>query len=162
MVGALGIVLSRERERRQRICFLEQMEKIVSVFEHEVGCRLATLEECARSAATQTIEPFRTPLQELGTGRHRKKGQSFAKAFCFVMQEGLQSYPWMKEDLQLFCGFISRDSTLSRESLLLGMQRTEELLRKRRKEWERKQENQRQLELGLGVLGGLFLIVILL
>lgn len=138
------------------------MEKIVSVFEHEVACRLATLEECAESAATQTIEPFRKLLLELGTGRHREKGQSFAVAFFEVMQEGLKGYPWIQEDLRLFCGFLSRDSRISRESLLLEMQRTEENLRKRRMEWEQKQENLRQLELGLGVLGGLFLIVILL
>lgn len=139
-----------------------QMEKIVSVFEREVACRLATLEECAESAATQTIEPFHTLLLQLGTKRHREKGQSFAKAFSEVMQEGLKSYPWIQEDLKLFCGFLSQDSTISRESLLLEMQRTEENLRKRQMEWERKQENQRQVELGLSVLGGLFLIVILL
>lgn len=141
---------------------LRALTRILELFMSEIRYGKAAMPECCGRAAGRMEEPFREGMQDACRLYREGERDSFPDAFCESMERSLRKVPLQREDRELFLqpfrepGF--QDGSMQLKCLEQGAELLRDSIRLREKELPGKC----RVAMGLGGMGGIFVLLILL
>ena len=145
---------------RREIQTLEELCGILELIEEEIQYGRATLPECFLKVGVQRPTRLGRIFGKLGQNTIYASNSSLREAMEAQLQEELGSF-LSKEDYCIFYDFVSpggfAGDEMQRKALERSRRRMEELLERRKKEYQGK----RKVAISMGLTGGLFLILFL-
>lgn len=158
--GLLGLAL--QNDMKQRILLLQDFYKGIRMIHQEIDYLKAPLGEALQHAGREAYEPLDAFFKEVGESLERLTGASFLDIWETGVWNYLENTPLKPEDLEVICQLGSQLSGLnpggSKGMLTVLEQRMEALTEEARAEYGSKA----QLYGRLGVIGGIFLVILLL
>lgn len=156
----MGFALGNDLKRRAAL--LRELYKGVVMMHQEVDYLKVPLEEAMQHAGTILTEPLSSFFQETGSRLERLPGTPFFSVWEESAGLWLKDSGLMQEDRELLLQLgrqLASPETLERGVFLTVYERRlEELIQKAEKEYQ----NKAQLYGRLGVLGGIFLVIVLI
>ena len=135
--------------------------QILELFAGEIRYGKASLPESCTSMTRHVKEPYRSGLAEAGRAYAENNGEAFGNVFKEQMERAMQGLPIMREDKEIFFetfgyrGFSDADMQL--KSLERGICGLQDSIRMQESELREKQ----RMAMGLGLMGGMFLVILL-
>lgn len=156
----LGFALGNDLKRRGKL--LQELYKGIVMIHQEMDYMKAPLEEAMRHAQTILEEPLSSFFRETGTRLERLPGTPFFSVWEEMTQRYLEDSGLAKEDLELVAALgrqLGGTEALGAGNFLaVYEQRVSALAGKAEEEYV----NKAQLYGRLGVLGGAFLVILLI
>ncbi len=162
LAGCLGLGLWYRSQLLGRIQALRQLVGILDLFCSEVRYGRATLPECCRRLAGQVPVEFQEGLYQIGKRMQANEGDTFAKVFREYMEVPLGTMPLTEADREAFFRCMPRMGFADGQMQLKVMESSRELLASTIEKLEGENTEKCRMAVGLGAMGGLFLLLILL
>ena len=162
LAGCLGLGLWYRGQLRGRIQALRQLVAILDLFCSEVGYGRSTLPECCRRLAGQVPEPFGESLGRIGEIMEENRGKAFAEVFREYMEEPLGTMSLRDTDREVFLGAVPQMGFVDGQMQLKVMESSRERLSSTIGTLEQENAQKCRMAVGLGAMGGQFLLLILL
>ncbi len=162
LTGSVGIGWSMANEAREEIRHLEEILQMTGFLSGEISCYNALLCDGAENASHHLQSPYSDFLRKVSDEINRKSGECFSDIWSRMTDESFLTCIWKKEEWESFrklgehLGYLNQTMQIS----MIDQYRTEleERIRKKRKSLDGKIK----LYNSLGLMGGLFLIILLL
>lgn len=159
--GCTGLGLWYREQLLGRIKLLRTMSGILEMLMSEIRYGKATLPECCRELVSRVEEPFRGAFEQIYEETSKEERTSFQEVFGEQMQQAFEKLPLKKEDREVFltpfCGQGFMDRQMQLQSIEQSLMQLKETIRIQSEE----QREKCRLAVGLGVMSGLFLIIIM-
>ena len=126
----------------------------------EVRYRRASLPEALAAAAERMEEPYRSTFCQIA--EQQEAGMTVTDAYRTLMAGCLEQTPAGKAEKEEVLGWIPAGGYQDEELQILELERCGQKLLRLREELEREGKEKGSLAVRLGVLGGIFLMIILL
>lgn len=146
----------------ESIRLLRTMEKILELFISEVRYGKSTLHECLFMIAEKTEEPFRSTMLLAGKLLRKEDGRDFSACWEEAFAVLLQKMPLTKEEKEDFLSFARVRGLKDWQMQVRVMEGHRDAIKEARRIREQNVRQQGKLATGLGIMGGLFLIIVLL
>ena len=146
----------------ESIRLLKTMEKILDLFISEVRYGKSTLHECLFMIAEKTEEPFRGTMLSVGKLLQKEDGRDFSACWEEAFAVLLQKLPLTKEEKESFLSFAKVKGLKDWQMQVRVMEGHRDAIKEARRIREQNVLQQGKLATGLGIMGGLFLIIVLL
>ena len=161
-MGCLGLGLWKREQLCARVTALKDLQQILVLLKSEIRYGKATLPECCRQISIRLKEPFKGCLEEICRHMQENTGESFEKVFREHFESCLREKPLSEEEKELFLHSVTSGSFMDGKMQLCAIEKGEEALRQREKVLEKENVEKGRMVVGLGVLSGLFIIIILI
>ena len=159
--GCLGLGLWYRSQMTGRIRALLGLEHILELLASEVRYGRAALPECFSHIARGLQAPFGEAFLEIGRRMEENTGLTFGEVFREVVGEALGSLPLRETDREDFLRFALQTGYADAQMQLRAIEQSAELLKGTRERLERESAEKGRMAVGLGDMGGLFLILLL-
>ncbi len=159
--GCAGLGILYRQQYRDRIRTLRILENILELLASQVRYGRATLPECCRLAAGQMKAPFDEAFRDVAERMEENGGSSFAEVFRERLGGTLKGLPLSGEDRELFLQFVSDTGYQDGQMQLRAMEQSRELLAETERRLEKECADRSRMAVGFGIMGGLFIILIL-
>ena len=159
--GCLGLGVWYRVQLTGRVKALRLLRSILELLSGEVRYGRATLPECCRHIAPQLPSSFCRAMQEVDERMRRNDGDTFTSVFCECMRKPLKELPLQEEDREDFLGFVSESGFMDSQMQLRTLERSCKLLTDTTERLQRENVEKCRMAVGLGAMGGLFLILVL-
>lgn len=160
-LGCLGLGMWYRGQMTGRIKALQLLKSILELLSSEIRYSRATLPECCRHIALQLPASFCKGMQEVDERMRRNDGDTFAAVFCECMRKPLEELPLREEDRKDFLGFASEAGFMDGQMQLRTLDRSCKLLADTTERLQKENVEKCRMAVGLGAMGGLFLILVL-
>ena len=161
--GCTALGLFYRTRYYESIRLLKTMEKILDLFISEVRYGKSTLHECLFMIAEKTEEPFRGTLLSAGKLLQKEDGRDFSacweEAFAVLLQKPFSAC-WAEKET--FLSFAKVKGLKDWQMQVRVMEGHRDAIKEARRIREQNVLQQGKLATGLGIMGGLFLIIVLL
>lgn len=127
----------------------------------EIRYGRATLPECCTLLIKRMPEPYAGMFERMTFRLQTDDPEDFEEIFGQCMEETLQKTPAGREETEAVLGFIGTGCLKDRAMQLLGMERCLKRLGTIKEKLESEAAGKGRLAMGLGSLGGLFLLLLL-
>ena len=155
----LGV--QKSRQFTKRIEQLQELQRIVLLIQGEILYKNAALPEALRSSAGKVKVPFDSFLRQTAGRADAFDGVRFSDLFETEIKEQLKGTALTKEDKEEFARFGESlgylDVEMQKNAMMLYLKELEQKIEYLQKEIPQK----RKLYQSLGVMGGIFLLIIL-
>lgn len=155
----LGV--QKSRQFTKRIEQLQELQRIVLLIRGEILYKNAALPEALRSSAGKVKRPFDSFLRRTAGRADAFDGVRFSSLFEREMEEELKNTALTREDKEEFARFGESlgylDVEMQKNAMKLYLKELEQKIEYLQKEIPQK----RKLYQSLGVMGGIFLLIIL-
>ncbi len=156
LASCTGLGFHKSGEMRKHLDELEELRKICLLLRSELQYTKAPFAEVFEKIGKRTLEPFRTWLLEL-SGRLKSKGTgTFWEIWCDAITMYLPSSRLKAEELEELRG-LGKNLEYT-ESLDIYIEQLEYRIQSTRKDYQSK----RKLCQSMGIMGGIFLVTLLL
>lgn len=160
--GCLGLGLWYRFQMVGRIRAIRSLEHILELLGSEVRYGRATLPECCGHIARGLPAPFGEAFLEIGHRMEENTGLTFGEIFREEMAEALRGLPLRETDREDFLRFAWQTGYADAKMQLRAIEQSAELLKGTRERLEGENAEKCRMAVGLGAMGGLFLILILM
>lgn len=151
-----GIGFSKSHEMKHHLDDLEELKKIFYLLKSELQYTRAPFAEVFEKIAMKTKEPYEKWLLNLREQLSKKSGNSFWEIWCTSITEDLQKSRLKEEDLEELKQVGKNLEYI--ESIDLYIEQMEYKMKNVRETYKSK----RKLCQSLGIMGGIFLVILLL
>ena len=161
ILSAMGMGLCKSLELTEKMKILESLIRILSLLKGEIRCTGASLEDAFLSVADKMSGDYRAFFEQLVQSMKKKSGCSFGELFQECAMRELPIDRLSEEDKNCFLsfggclGYLDKKMQLG-QLTLLEEEMTEKLVLLRKKAPEKK-----KVYRSLGILGGIFLAVLM-
>ena len=161
MLSTMGIGLCKSLELTEKMKILENLIRILSLLKGEIRCTGASLEDAFGAVADKMFGEYRAFFEQLVQSMKEKRGRSFAELFQECAMRELPLDRLGEEERNCFLslggclGYLDKKMQLG-QLTLLEEEMTEKLVLLRKKAPEKK-----KVYRSLGILGGIFLAVLM-
>lgn len=162
LCSGLGIGNWKSGEYQRRVEELERMIFILHCLKGEISYAGNTLPEAFMRIGDKVSEPFRMFLQQTAKGLRAKSGKELYQILEETMKTAKIKGNPRKEDWKEFVKILSNLGYLDKEMQIHFLESGIEELERKRKRLEDQLPEQKRVWQSLGMLGGAFLVIILL
>lgn len=162
LLGSAGYAFSCKQELQDRLYQTRCMETILELLESEIRYSKASLPEACKNSASRVEEPYRRGLLEVFQGMEKDRGIPFSLVWKQVMEKCLQQTKVNKKDRLLFLQFAEHTGYADYQMQQKMLQQCRQTLGQSVKKQEESMENKAKVVMSMGVIGGLFLTIVLL
>ena len=156
LASCTGIGFSKSNDMQAHLNELEEMKKIFYLLKSELQYTRAPFAEVFEKIGQKTREPFQSWLLDLCTSLNEKRSGMFWDMWCSSIEENLKGSR-LKEDELKELKNIGKNMEYM-ESLDLFIEQMEYGIKNTRESYRTK----RKLCQSLGIMGGIFLVILLL
>lgn len=156
LLACSGIGFSRSHEMQRHLDELEELKKLFYLLKSELQYTRAPFAEVFEKIGKKTREPFQTWLSDLCFRLNEKRGGMFWEMWCASIEENLKDCR-LKEDELNELKSVGKNLEYI-ESLDLYIEQMEYKIKNLREVYRSK----RKLCQSLGIMGGVFLVILLL
>lgn len=121
-----------------------------------------TLPECCGRAADRAPEEIGQAFQRVSDRMRENAGEGFREVFSEELTSALESLPLKEEDRQEFLRFAGSGSYADGQMQLRVLEQSREQLVRRKETLEQESADRCRMAVSLGVMSGLFLLLVLL
>lgn len=161
VTGSLGLGYWYHERIRQRIQNTETLIRMLDLMMSEIRYGRATLPECCQILKKRMPEPYAGMFERMMFKLQAGDPAGFETVFGQCMEETLQKTPAGREEREVILGFTGTGCLKDRTMQLLGMERCLKNLIVIKEKLESEAAGKEKLAMGLGSLGGLFLLLLL-
>lgn len=162
LTGTVGFALACKQELYDRLHHTRCLYRLLELLESEVRYSRASLPEACRIISNRIEEPYRTGLQSVWEEMQANRGLSFLQVWKIQMENCLQPVATAKKDKLLFLQLADSTGFADCRMQLRALEQCRELLGQSIKKQEESMENKTKVVMSMGLIGGLFLTIVLL
>lgn len=156
LASCAGLGFSKSSEMQAHLGELEELKKIFYLLKSELQYTRAPFAEVFQKIGQKTREPFQTWLLDLCNRLNEKRAGMFWNMWCDSIEENLKGSKLKEEDLKELKNIGKNLEYI--ESLDLFIEQMEYGIKNTRESYRTK----RKLCQSLGIMGGIFLVILLL
>lgn len=138
------------------------LSELLELLESGIRYGRETLPECCERAADRAPAKIGQAFQRVSARMQENAGEGFPKVFTEELMSALEGLPLKEEDRQEFLRFAGSGSYADGQMQLRVLEQSREQLVKRRETLERESGDRCRMAVSLGVMSGLFLLLVLL
>lgn len=162
LAGAGGLGFRKALEYRQKIDRLSELERMTEYFRGEIVFHNSALSEACEDIAKQVTEPLSSFLKRVAEKIERKTGEELKTIWTTEAKAVMRELSMDEKEREEFIRLGEKLGYLGRDMQEKTLNRYRAFLEKRRNGLEEEQKEKTKLYQTLGILGGLFLILLLL
>lgn len=156
LAACTGIGFSKSNEMQCHLNELEELKKLFYLLKSELQYTRAPFAEVFEKIGYKTCEPYQTWLHDLCKKLNEKSGSMFWKMWCQSIEENLNDCRLKEDELDELKNVGKNLEYI--ESLNLYIEQMEYKIKNTRESYRSK----RKLCQSLGIMGGIFLVILLL
>lgn len=156
ITATTGIGFSKSKDLQHHLNMLEELKKLFCLLRSELQYTHATFAEVFSKISTKTITPYREWLSNLSQRLKNKTRGSFWEIWCLSITEDLNATNLKEDELEELKN-VGRNLEYM-ESLDLFIEQMEYRIKNTREGYRSK----RKLCQSMGIMGGIFLVILLL
>ena len=162
IAGAVGISFSYRQDMQNYLNNTRCFFIILELLESEIQYSKASLPEACRMVAQRVEEPLCEGLMNVWKGMCENRGLTFSIVWRQEMGKCLNNLPAGKKEKEQFMQFADSSGFADNRMQLRAMERCREILGQSIKKQEEAIENKTKVVMSMGLIGGLFLTIVLL
>ena len=162
IAGGAGVGYSMSVQVGRRYQQLQELQRMVAFLMGEITYASTPLPEALKHAAQRLEEPFASFLNELAKEMMRFPSKTFAKLFSQNVYHYLKGSSLDKKDLEMLCHMGTSLGYLDRDMQLRTLQLYETELKQEMLTVYETMPGRKNLYQTLGIMGGLFLVILFL
>ena len=162
IVGGAGMGLSYRQEMQDRLYHTKILHRIIDLLGSEIGYSKATLPEACGIIATRLPKPYLDGLEKIREIMNSNSGLTFLFVWKQEMGKCLTGINVGKRDRDIFLNFPEINGYIDNMTQLKTLERCKYELGKAISTQEEKIENKSKVVMSMGLIGGLFLTIVLL
>lgn len=156
LASCIGLGFSKSSEMQSHLNEMEELKKIFYLLKSELQYTRAPFAEVFEKIAQKTREPFQTWLLDLCNRLNEKRSGMFWDMWCNSIEENLKGSKLKEDELKELKNIGKNLEYI--ESLDLFIEQMEYGIKNTRESYRTK----RKLCQSLGIMGGIFLVILLL
>ena len=162
MGGSLGLGLWYRAQFIGRVRALRSLRRILELFCGEVRFGRTTLPECCGQLAGYVEPGFREAFRQVEREMAENEGRSFGEVFAERTGAVLAALPLTREDREIFLQFTGQPGFADSAMQLRTLEQSIELLKAAEERLSSENTEKCRVVVGLGAMGGMFLVLLLL
>lgn len=162
LAGSLGLGLWYRQQMYEREQVLGNLCRILELFAGEIRYGKATLPECCLRISRQLPEPYAESFLHIYEQVNENTGAAFQEILRNRLEDTLASLAVTESDKREFFSFLPRQAYADEKMQLAAMEQCRERIGGIRKALEEENRRKGKLAVGMGMLGGVFLVIVLL
>ena len=162
IAGALGTSLAYRQDMQKYLYNTRCFFIVLELLESEIRYSKASLPEACRMVAQRVETPFSEGLLAVWKGMCENTGLPFSIVWKQEMGRQLADISVGKKEKQYFMQFAENSGFADNQMQIRGLERCRELLSQSIKKQEEVIENKTKVVMSMGLVGGLFLTIVLL
>lgn len=162
MAGAVGLGMLQAEEYGKKIDRLSELERMTEYFRGEILLHNSTVAEAGAEIAGQVACPLDVFLKNVSKRIERRTGEDLRTIWEAEGEAVIEEFSMDKKEREEFIRLGAKLGYQGRDMQEKTLDRYQMFLVKRRNGLEEEQKEKKRLYQTLGVLGGLFLVVLLL
>ncbi len=156
LIACTGLGFEKTQQMKLHIRQLEELKRIIVLFRSELYYTKVPFAELFRKVSIQTEGPFQNWLLDLANNLEKHQSESFLEAWIHSIEMNLKNSFLKKFEID---SLLQLGTSLNQiESLDLYLEQLDLFIQRAREE----EHSQKKLYQSMGVLGGIFLVIILL
>ena len=160
LAGCGGLGFWYRRRLYQIPEHLYSMRQILELFISEISYGKAALPECCKRVGERVEEPYRSALQKVYEDMEKRE-RGFRECFRESMSEALRRLPVAEREKENFLGFADCCGLEENRMQICAIEQYRDRLSAAIAQREAEAERQGKLAAGLGIVSGLFLVIVL-
>lgn len=161
LLGSVGLGNWYRRQVLEKVRVKKMWIHFLTLLMSEIRYGKATLPECCSHLAGHMDEPIAKGLQKLAEEYRIGEKTCFTELFYERMQGALKQYPLRDEEIRLLLRCFENKGFPDEEMQLKNLEQSIDYLNADIRQNEKLLKEKCDLAVGLGALGGLFLLVLL-
>lgn len=162
LFGTAGYAFSCKRDLQERLYHTRCLKNILELLESEICYSRSSLPEACRMIGNRVEEPYREGLLSVCKVMEENEGLPFSLIWKKQMGESLQKTAAPKKERTLFLQFADSTGFADHQMQLRVLEQCRECLEQSVKKQEECMENKTKVVMSMGLIGGLFLTIVLL
>lgn len=162
ILGSAGFGVVCRQELEQTLHHTTCLKDILELIKSEVEYTKASLPEACRMAGMKTEEPYRSVLVQISEKMRTNTGISFPKVWEQEIGACLSNLPLDKKDKQLFLRFAKSTGFADRQMQLRALEQYSALLTQSIEVQRDNLMKKGKVVMSMGLIGGIFLTIVLL
>lgn len=162
VIGCTGMGFAYKQQFEERLWHLRQMKLIFSLISGTIRYGKATLPESCRQAAQKAEAPYGAALQNIYQIMKENKGLPFSMVWKQEMGRLTKDIPVGEKEKELFLKFGAGNGYMDNEMQQQAIARYTEELELYIKETEKNIREKSKVAVCLGIMGGMFLTIVLI
>jgi len=162
ITGGTGLGLSYRQEMQDRLYHIKCLHRIIELLESEVGYSKASLPEACGMIATRLSEPYSVGLNSIREIMNSNRGLTFSFVWKQEMGRCLQDVNVSTGEKEMFLNFPEGNGYIDNLTQLKAIEKCKRELDKAISVQEEKIENKSKVVMSMGLIGGLFITIVLL
>lgn len=162
IAGGMGMGLSYRQEMQDRLYHTKCLHRIIELLESEIGYSKATLPEACKSVAVRFPNPYKDGLEKVREIMNSNRGLTFLFVWKQEMGKSLTDITIGKREKEVFLNFPESNGYIDNMTQLKTLEKCKGELDKAISAQEEKIENKSKVVMSMGLIGGLFLTIVLL
>lgn len=155
-----GLGFLQSRRYQGRVTQLEEILRIVGFLKGEISFAVSTLPEAMKRISEKTEEPFSDFLQSLSEKMKKYSGENFSHILESQINVYLKDSFLEKEDLDAFLGAMGNLGYLDKKMQIHILEQYEKELEEKTRGLRVQLPEKMKLYRSLGIMAGLFLILV--
>lgn len=162
LLGTAGYAFSCKKDLQERLYHTRCLKNILELLESEIRYSRSSLPEACRMIGNRVEEPYRAGLLSVFKVMDENEGLPFSLIWKQQMDESLQKTAASKKDRTLFLQFADSTGFADHQMQLQVLEQCKERLGQSVRRQEESMENKTKVVMSMGLIGGLFLTIVLL
>lgn len=162
LFSCIGTGMCMERTERRRISQLEELIRSMDYLKGEISFARTTIPEAMEQMSQRSNPPFDHLFSRLARELRRFPGKGFGEVLHLVLEQERGTWNLTSEDVNLFYQACSNLGYLDKEMQVHILERCMKDLGRTCDELSQQLPQKAKLYRSLGILGGIFLIILLL
>ena len=162
LLGSYGYAVALYQELKAGIWHLRYMTGILDNFLSEISYRHLSLPESCKQTAIGCAEPYKGILQRAYQTYERDRDGEFSTCFRAEIERGLRKAPLSLEEKELMAGVFEETTIYDLDMQINVISKKRNQLEKYLRKREQEIAEKKKVYTSLGVMVGLFLILMLI
>lgn len=162
IAGGTGMGLTYRQEMKDRLYHTKMLYRIIELLESEIGYSKATLPEACGNVASRLPKPYMDGLEKVREIMNSNGGLTFLLAWKQEMGRTLSDVNVGPSEKEVFLNFPEINGYIDNMTQLKTLEKCKCELDKAISTQEEKIENKSKVVMSMGLIGGLFLTIVLL
>lgn len=160
--GAAGFGFACKQDMQNKLYHTKCLRNILELLESEIRYSKAAVPEACYMASHRVEKPYSTGLSNVWNVMCANKGLPFSIVWKQEMGKFLKDIPVGEKEKELFLQFAESSGFADNQMQLRTMERCRESLEQSIIKQEESMENKTKVVMSMGLIGGLFLTIVLL
>lgn len=162
IAGTAGLGLSCRQDLQNRLYHTKLIHTILELLESEISYSKASLPEACRMISHRMDEPYATGLYKVWEIMNSNQGLTFALVWKQEMGKCIREVSIGNMEKEIFLNFAEGNGYADNQMQLKILEKCRKTLDQAINVQEERMENKSKVVMSMGLIGGLFLTIVLL